>query len=336
MEQTDRRSRLGRVRGWLAALCVALLAPLVAAGAAQANEFGIRPGSFRVEVSETQAGGHPDITTTFQFEGEEVPPLFPTFPTTWRPFRNVKDMVVDVPPGLIGNPQRMPQCAPVQFPSCPPETQVGTATINTELFPTIGPMPVYNMRPARGKAAQFAFLAALFQIQVTAEIRSDGDYGLRMVIPDTPTTAPVWGATLTFWGVPAAREHDRLRDIFCLDLSPDISNCTQLSTGAPIDPATWRLESQAAVVPFTNAPHLCDAAGTARIQVNTWSEPDEWHGAEAPVAMMEGCDQLQFRPTLDITSTTTQAGAPTGLDVDITVPQVDSPSSPNTPLTGQR
>jgi hypothetical protein len=68
---------------------------------------------------ETQAGAHPyQVAATMSFDGE--------------PFEDPKDIVVDVPPGLVGNPNATPFCARKQFVAdvsgCPPETQVGLLT----------------------------------------------------------------------------------------------------------------------------------------------------------------------------------------------------------------
>ena len=53
-------------RKLLITFCLGLVFALVGATSAQA-EFGLKPGSFAVEVSDPQASGHPDIVTKFAF-----------------------------------------------------------------------------------------------------------------------------------------------------------------------------------------------------------------------------------------------------------------------------
>src|SRR5690606_7705500 len=86
---------------------------------------------------------------------------------------DVKDMRVALPPGLIGNPEAYPKCRPADFPACPADTQVGVAKLVTLLAPELQ-SPVYNMEPAQGKLAQFAFSAlGVINVQITADVRSD-------------------------------------------------------------------------------------------------------------------------------------------------------------------
>ena len=78
----------------------------------------------------TQAGGHPwAVTTTVEFANEEydiaggasiVPVAVPT--------RDPKDIVVDLPPGLLGDPLALPSCplaVALNEGTCPSSTQVG-------------------------------------------------------------------------------------------------------------------------------------------------------------------------------------------------------------------
>src|SRR5450759_526571 len=107
---------------WIAALVL----PLLVTSSAWAD-FGIVPGSFTTSVSTTQAGAHPDFTTNFAFNttvsahGQTVPA------------EPLKDVAVDLPPGLIGDPNGTPKCPNALFDhgaggQCPTATQVGTVT----------------------------------------------------------------------------------------------------------------------------------------------------------------------------------------------------------------
>src|SRR3954464_13618801 len=103
----------------IAALVVAVIAIWASPASAA---FGV--SSFNAEVRksdkagdlETQAGATPFTgVTDFSFNTNGL-----------TPDGNVKDIRVDLPPGLISNPQATPKCTEAQFPNCPKETQVGT------------------------------------------------------------------------------------------------------------------------------------------------------------------------------------------------------------------
>src|SRR5882672_9020482 len=133
-----------------ALVAAAVLALGFVAPAAHAA-FGIE--SFTAEVRkadnttlETQAGAHPFVgVTSFTFNS-----------TALGPDGHVKDIRVDLPPGLISNPLATPRCTNAQFPSCPKETQLGT-----EKLTSVGGLPytaaVFNMEIGPDQVADFAF-----------------------------------------------------------------------------------------------------------------------------------------------------------------------------------
>src|SRR3954451_22187606 len=95
-------------------LAATLAAVLWAAPAANAS-FGVTAFSAAVTDASnhavTQAGAHPYVgVTDFTLSGSE----------------NVRDIRVDLPPGLISTPQAADTCTDAQFPSsCPASSQVG-------------------------------------------------------------------------------------------------------------------------------------------------------------------------------------------------------------------
>src|SRR5947208_3319814 len=105
-------------RDALTAAGVLLVTLLIAAPAAHAD-FGVSSFTAEVRASDhttlvTQAGAHPyEGVTSFTFNSNALLGVD----------GNVKDVRVDVPPGLISNPQATPRCLDSQYPSCPKETQ---------------------------------------------------------------------------------------------------------------------------------------------------------------------------------------------------------------------
>jgi len=56
------------------------------------------------------------------------------------PTENVKNVRVDLPPGLISNPEAAPKCPRDDFPTCPSNTQIGEVELGVPLLP---PQPPY-------------------------------------------------------------------------------------------------------------------------------------------------------------------------------------------------
>src|SRR5215208_1744641 len=110
-----------------AALLVALLAP----AAAQAG-FGIQSGSFSATATEFdgtpdfQAGSHPyQYTVHFEMNRDSENHVEGT----------LRELYVELPPGLVGNPLALPRCNRADFdtnltPACPANTQVGVVEID--------------------------------------------------------------------------------------------------------------------------------------------------------------------------------------------------------------
>ena len=67
--------------------------------------------------ADTKAGAHSDFTLSFDLGGSET----------------IKDLDVNLPAGLLGNPNNAAKCTMDQFngDACPAESQVGTQTVNS-------------------------------------------------------------------------------------------------------------------------------------------------------------------------------------------------------------
>lgn len=183
-------------------------------------EFGIVPGTFTATARDTggneltQAGAHPDLTTSFTLrstvdaQGQTVPD------------QDIKDVRVELPVGLVGDPNVTPQCSQELFNAsaaaqCPVESQVGVIDLDILTFPgaTVFPtqLPVYNLVPPEGRPAQFGFRLFRNNVVINADVRSGSDYGITATIKDLPGGVLITGQRLTLWGVPADSAHDALR-----------------------------------------------------------------------------------------------------------------------------
>jgi hypothetical protein len=281
------------------ALLVAAALLLIAATPAHAD-FGV--SSFKAEVKDatnqpmTQAGKHPFVgVTSFTFNQTLL----------GNPDGAVKDVRVDLPPGLISNPEATPRCLDSQFPGCPKETQVGTEDLVAE--PALVGVPyhakVFNMETGNDEVADFAFSVPILapRTDIVGGLRDDGDFGLFFRINNIPSTSFLVSSTLTFWGVPADSAHDAERGgASTADAIPFLSLPT-----ACAGPQTTTL---------TATPHVGQpVTATSVTKVN--GEP---RGAT-------GCDQVPFDPSISVTPGTTQADEPTSAAVDLHVPQSEDP-----------
>ncbi|HST42044.1 MAG TPA: hypothetical protein VLK58_21170 [Conexibacter sp.] len=300
MTATSRRSRpLARV---LVTLCLALATALTGAAAAHAAEpFGFVDGSVGVSTSTTQAGGHPDLNVRFALTSVLTPhPVLPMWEMP-RPLETARDVVVDLPPGLVGDPGAIPRCAASDFfaGECPPESQVGVMRANVFFMPGDEPNPVYNVEPSHGAPAEFAFIKMSLPIHMLVSVR-DEDHGLRTTITGLPTQGAMSSADLTLWGVPGDPSHD-----------DDGSG----STGRP------PLDGRHPIRPFMTNAATCDGPTQAEISIETYDNPGRTIDATAPMAQLTGCEQQRFAATGSARPDTTRAGAPAGWTVELDVPQ---------------
>jgi hypothetical protein len=304
----------------------------------------------------TQAGGHPyDFTTTFLFNTHDQPAYGPSWPA-----EPLKDVVVDVPPGLIGNPGVLAQCTVGQllaFESCPPASQVGTLTVRHTACLSPGlclpfqfVLSLYNMVPPPGVAARFVAVAANTLVTLDARVRSNSDYGLAVSSINTSEGLPITAVETNFWGVPASSAHTPQRH--CPGKEPDRLGC---SAGIPPQ-AFLRLPTSCAGPQLNSihtdswfhpgalredgSPNLSDPnwknqtyishdpqglyLGPASVGSVPPSLPPQSWGA--PTGNTD-CQDVPFEPQIAVAPTSNQADSPSGLEVDLTLPQNNEPEA---------
>ena len=283
---TIHRRNVGVLRN---ACWIALVLAAVLPSAAQA--FGV--SNFRAQTLEadgttlyTQAGGHPPLGVTSFTLNQSTPGL---------PDGDLKNVRVDVPPGLIPNPEAVPKCALADPTLCPLATRVGSVDIVAAVRPLpialpLPTLPVYNMVPPAGKVSDFAFGAPLLapRIDIIGGVRDTSDYGVYFTISDLATTPAVISNTLTFWGIPA--DH---------------------GTGAPRKP-------------FLTNPTFCGPPQTTHLAVEDHDGNTATASDTTPTGAT-GCDQVPFDPSVTVTPGTTKRDSPTGGTVDVHVPQSLNP-----------
>jgi hypothetical protein len=283
--------------------------------------FGIESFAFGLFDQEggpyTQAGGHP-------FDLQVALGLNHTTPngTTLSPNGTPKDIAVTLPQGLIGNPSAVPQCsrwASERF-ECPAASQVGVLALRLATEePTAAQYeePIYNITPPEGVAAEFGARFNNFaSAYITAKVQPNdepGGYGISADSLNITTFGNPIGVSVTMWGTPGSSGHDSER--FCRNQSVggtyEVPPCEEGSAGLP-------------ETPFLTNPTLCGGPLSATASVNSYQNPEPPIEETATAGAMTGCEKLHFTPTLKVTPTTTSAASPTGLDVDLHIPQEES------------
>ncbi len=332
-------------RGWRKVACLVVagcillsLSVPVSAGAA----FGIASwdGDWTVDQSGaavTQAGGHPYASSaSFDFNTKPHPLGGVTVDGA---VRNVR---VDLPPGLIGAPNAVPTCtlaelvpdtANADFPlsDCPLSSLVGNVALRFDTGPEFAGIipllvPLFNMEPPPGAPAQFGFPVSGFPVLLTADVRTDGDYGLSLNVRNINQTLVFAGSKTTFWGLPSDPSHDTQR---CLGMFVFETECTG-EPGTALGPNSYPLANPK---PFLRNPTSCTPAGVGKpvdLHVDSWQQPMQsddasfvTHRPGDPLTQVgnDGCDVVPFGPDITVQPATHQADSPTGLEVELTVPE---------------
>ncbi len=286
-------------------------------------------------VAFTQAGGHPwGLTTTFEFASELVQHKFTGEIREYLvPTADPKDVIVAIPPGLVGNPTAVPRCpltVALAFPKevCPPSTQVGEVHLlsnETELL-----APIVNVAPETGQSAEFAIEPGeKIPFVVTGHlVRTPEGYGIAVASNNTPGLF-VRRFEVTFWGVPADPSHDAMRGLTCTGKTLTDCHGGNHSSGVP-------------EVPFLTLGSQCSAGRqSASMLADSWETPGSvgfngqytgaWKKAETTLPGLTGCEKLDFAPKIEVQPDTTTADEPVGVGVKVKVPQFEEPRRLGTP-----
>jgi hypothetical protein len=293
----------------------ALVAPVAQAdfGIEEFSVTNSRDGSFS-----RQAGEHADLITGFTFN--HAP--------DGAPGGNPKDISVDLPPGFLGNPNSAATCEPSKLiynnradSACPIASQVGIADIEVGT----GHVPIYNMAHDSSVPARFAFSVAIgVPVYIEPRVRP-GDYGISAGSTRTSQAEVVNKGTITLWGVPADHSHDVNR------WDPDPYGC---GIGCL---AGFGAASPGPRLPFLSNPTSCPGIpGVFRIEANSWQNQDLISSKtvdadpDGTPFVTEGCEKLEFNPSVKATPTSSKAAGPTGLNFNLKVPKNEDPDGLST------
>jgi hypothetical protein len=288
---------------------------LVLAAPSQAS---MQIDSFSVASSDSQAGGHPDLTTSFTFDEPGLA-------------ESASNVTFNAPEGLFGNPSVLLRCSSsdLALQQCPANSQAGLVTIyaNHAGNPSelLGTAPLFSLEPGEDQTALFAVVVPTLgiPIQISVAVRTGSDYGLRFKVEELTQTAPLASAKLTFWGFPAAALHQPER----------------FPKGAPGEPAGCPGSVDASCTsgvfasvpnrPLIDNPTVCTGEPLkATLSVQTYQDPANPTSTQASYPETTGCEKEVFSPVLFSNLTTSETDSASGLDLEIRVPQLfgDSPT----------
>ena len=293
--------------------------------------------------TDTQAGSHPfQLTTTLILNSQAVPvgPNFKGEPVPEiQPLAMTKDLRFNLPPGLIGNPTPLPKCSLSQFmlsvrgsARCPDDTVVGVATPIVTGFDSSMRVsyttsePLYSLEPAVGEPARFGFITLVGPVILDTSVRTGGDYGVVVTVPNITEGTGFIGNIVTFWGVPADPRHDVSRGVTCIQ---EVAG-REFGVGENFVPGP---EPSCPVVekpqPFLIMPTSCTGPLHSTVESDSWLEPGQFtapkdyaftNNAGEPYGQ-DGCNRLNFEPSINVAPDGQEASTPTGLTVGVHVPQ---------------
>lgn len=314
------RRRLSR---WLLAAVVVVAGCATMTSSAGAS-FGIQ--SFEAHYSQGpltgempgppdfQAGSHPyEFTTNIVFnttknaKGETVPDGF------------AKNVQVRLPQGMAGSVNGIPRCPMALFShegalgegeTCPADTQVGVIAVGEE------EAPLFNLVPPEGVNGQIGAILVLVPLVINLSVGGESDHSMTAELVDISQLAEPKEISTSLWGVPADSRHTHLRRCPKGSSSSGEGSCP---SGAPLEP-------------LLTMPTSCGEPLTATLVAESWENPNvsversvtanTSSGAPGEVA---GCKLLAFDPSIVVQPESSAADTPTGLSVDVSLPDQGTP-----------
>jgi hypothetical protein len=297
-------------------LCVALLMSVALAPESSQASTGII--DLKMEPSNTQAGGHPNVEVAIKYLNRNNPPAEAC------QCDDPKIVTFHFPTGFIGAPHTQAKCTLAEFAlaKCPIASQIGYAkpiALGSEFIA----VPLYNLETHPNQAGQIGFIFPLFVFPTFIDLRArtDSDYGLDSAT--FPIPHPLVFSELNFeiWGVPADPSNDFFRFKTPLTL---FGECGFLNLCG--DGTVTNFPSPAPPRPYLQNPTTCGKPLLSEATIEYYN--GDVHNIAEPWPATTGCNQLSFNPSISVTPTTNQADAPSGVDVDLQAPQAPSPTTP--------
>jgi hypothetical protein len=299
--------------------------------------FGFKPGIEGFAVSAladrgapaTAAGSHPyqlsfhlDLNEGGEFEGQ---------PGVSFADGDVRDLGIEMPPGMMLNPSSVPACAISVFntprvspfatsrsgENCPATSQVGTVEARTSSGGgQVRRFGVFNLVPPNGVAASLGFAPFGTPVVLSAHLRAEptGRYFFALEAKDIPQSLDLRGLDLVLWGVPWGVSHNGERGNCLNELEPGFP-WAKCSTGPPV-----AFPPQA----YLTLPAECPSPLAFTVRANSWQQPAEVvtqgmnRDALGQVVPVSECDAVPYKPKPAAFLTIKRASAPSGFHFRLT------------------
>jgi hypothetical protein len=310
------------------AWCLATLLLLAVPVCAKAD-FGLRPGSEGFDVAihgegetlDSEAGSHPvALTASVNLNLQGGGPFSEG---------DLKNLELELPPGLIENPTVMPTCSQAAFQtprsspweaslsgeSCPDRTQVGLLTVRSSRAGgetrTFG---LFNLAPPPGTPLELAADPYGSPIVFVPRLRqADGEYGTTLGATQIPQTVDLTGLDMTIWGVPWASLHNAQRGN-CLNEAEPTFGWAKCTPGQPS-----KVENTPR--PYLTLPTSCAGQLSFRAGADSWQGPGAVAERTVQTPPLSGCGTLGFDPRIAAQLSDPRASSPSGYVFDIDVDQ---------------
>jgi hypothetical protein len=228
------------------------------------------------------AGSHPEAWST-ELSFNAVGP-----PGGESPDGSLRDLRIALPPGLVGAPALLPECARTDYlaDDCPASTAVGSIGLRNPSEPTATEAPLYLLEPLPGRAAQLGFHILGVSLTIDLSISRTPPHNLIASVTNASQAEELFGATLTLDGTPNGNA-------------------------------------------FLTVPRSCADPLLTTFAAASWQAPAVTVSTAAPEPQpVVDCSALSYSPSLEVTPTTRQVAAPSGLDLTLSAPDqgIASPS----------
>lgn len=315
------------VLGLLALAVLFVLAPAASA------DFGLAPGPEGFSATplaeggqgvDRLAGSHPQaLRSELNFNLGPEAPGEPGVPATDG---DLKELEIELPPGLIENPSALSRCSSAQFhnprgqtpfeaslsgESCPDKSQVGTVEVRSSYGGgTSRTFGLFNLDPPPGAPSELGFNAYGAPLVFIPRVRqAGGEYGLTLVARNIPQTVDLYGITLNVWGTPWGVSHDSQRGS-CLNEAQPAFGWAKCSVGPPkLNPA----------LAYLTLPTACEATLPFTVKATSWQQPESTIARTYQAPGLEECEKLRFEPLASGIVSNPRASSPTGFDFDLNV-----------------
>jgi hypothetical protein len=284
--------------------------------------FGFEPGAAGFGVADggpvTLAGSHPDkLEIELGFNRD----------SSGYPEADVKDLILELPPGLIENPRSPAICSQAAFTtprssphessrsgeSCPDASQVGTVAV--ESAAGVRTFGLFNLVPPPGAPSRIGYNAFGAPVSFVPEVRqAGGEFGITLRAEALTQAYDTRSLDIVLWGTPWSAGHDGER-----------GNClNEADPAAPYGGCPVSLVGQShGAWAYLTMPSECSAPPSFTARADSWAQPGTFVSATAQLpAALEDCAGLGFSAVASAVPAGQSVSSPTGLSFSLEASQV--------------